>query len=177
MFHPAAAERIRATAPHIKLIALLREPVSRAYSNYWDRVATGNEDLATFEAAIDAEEERLGGVTEDDLRDPGFYSYDHDHHTYLARGRYAEQLRRFIDVFGRDQLLVLPAEDMFKRAQPTFDTVQQFLGLPPAPVPLLARNERSGYPKIDPGTRARLDSYYAPYNAELAELLGRHFDW
>jgi hypothetical protein len=177
MFHPAAAERIFATAPDIKLIALLREPVSRAYSNYWDRVATGNEDLTTFEAAIEAEPDRLKGVTTEDLGDPAFYSYHHDHHTYLARGRYAEQLRRFLDVFSRDQLLVLPAEDMFKQAQPTFDAVQQFLGLPLAPVPLQARNERAGYPKIDPATKGRLAAYYAPYNAELTALLGRDFGW
>ena len=177
MFHPAAAERVHATAPHIRLVAILREPVSRAYSNYWDRVATGNEDLPTFEAAIAAEDQRLSEVTEDDLRDPSYYSYHHDHHTYLARGRYAEQLRRFIDVFGSDQLLVLPADDMFKRAQPTFDTVQRFLGLPAAPVPLLARNERSGYPPIEPETKERLQAYYAPYNAELTALLGRDFGW
>src|SRR5262245_25168277 len=99
MFHPAAPDRVGETLPYVRLIALLREPVSRAYSNYWDRVATGNEDLPTFEDAIDAEEERLKGVTAERFRDPAYYSYDHDHHSYLARGRYIEHLRPWLDAY------------------------------------------------------------------------------
>jgi hypothetical protein len=39
------------------------------------------------------------------------------------------------------------------------------------------RNVRSGNPKIDPATRERLAAYYAPYNRELAELLGEDYGW
>ncbi len=178
MFHPTAARRIHETIPDAKLIALLREPGSRAYSNYWDRVATGNEDLPTFEAALDAEAERLSSVSDESLRAPDAYSFDHDHHSYLARGRYAEQLRPIFDIVGRERVLVLAADGMFKDAQGTFDRVQDFLGLPAEPVPLRARNERSEkYPPIAPTTRERLTSYYAPHNRDLFELLGQDFGW
>ncbi len=177
LFHPAAAERIQATVPHVKLVALLREPVSRAYSNYWDRVATGHEDLPSFEEAVAAEDSRLRAVTADSLRPPGAYSYEHDHHTYLARGRYAEQLRPYLDLFGRDQLLVLPAEGMFRAPQATFDRVQHFLGLSPQPVTLTPRNRRDGYPPIGTDVQHRLKDYYHPHNRRLDELLGEDFGW
>ena len=177
MFHPAAPERVAETLPGVRLIALLREPVSRAYSNYWDRVATGHEDLDTFEAAIDAEEKRLAGVTPERLRDPAYYSYHHDHHTYLARGRYLEHLAPWLERFGPDQLLVLAAEDMFRSPQEVFETVQRFLGLPVRRLTLRPRNERRGYPPIRPETKARLQEYYEPHNRALFEALGREFPW
>jgi hypothetical protein len=177
VFHPAAPERVGETLPDVRLIALLREPVSRAYSNYWDRVATGNEDLPTFEAAIDAEEERLQGVTPERLRDPGYYSYEHDHHTYLARGRYVEHLEPWLRDYGDDQLLVLAAEDLFHRPQDTFVTVQRFLDLPVQRLTLRPRNERRGYPPINAETKERLDNYYRPFNRALFDVLGATFDW
>lgn len=177
MFHPAAPDRVRETVPDVRLIALLREPVSRAYSNYWDRVATGNEDLPSFEAAIDAEAERLEGVTPQRLRDPRYYSYDHDHHSYLARGRYLEHLEPWLRAYDSDRLLVLPAEDMFRAPQDVFETVQHFLGLPVRELPLQPRNKRSGYPPIRPETKARLQEYYEPHNRALFAALGREFAW
>ena len=177
MFHPAAAQRIHDTLPDVKLIVLLREPVARAYSNYWDRVATGHESLPTFESAIAAEEERLSGVSAHELIDAKAYSYHHDHHAYFARGRYAEQLRPFFSLFGSAQMLVLPADRMFIDAQATFDRVQSFLDLRRTAVPLLPRNERKGYPPIAPNTAARLKERYAPHNVDLFELLGEDFGW
>ena len=177
LFHPAAAERIKETAPHTRLIAILREPVSRAHSNYFDRVVAGTEQLPTFEAAIDAEEERLSGVTDEWLADSRHYSFSHDHHTYLARGRYAEQLRLYFEHFPREQLLVLPLEALKTDASRAFQRIEDHLGLDHHAVDLGARNAREGNPSILPETRERLAAYYAPHNRELTELLGEDFGW
>ncbi len=177
LFHPAAAARIRDTAPDARLIAILREPVSRAYSNYWDRVVAGTEDLPTFEEAIDAEESRTSGLTEEWLADPAHYSFDHDHHTYLARGRYAEQLRHYFAVFPREQLLVLPLDALKADPAEAFRRIEDHLGLEHRIVDLEARNAREGNPPIDPATRERLVAYYAPHNRELADLLGEDYGW
>ena len=177
MFHPAAADRIAETVPDVRLVAVLREPVSRAHSNYYDRVVAGTETLPTFEAAIDAEESRLTGVTDEWLAVPGHYSFSHDHHTYLARGRYAEQLRRFFDRLGREQLLVLPLEALKREPDKTFRRIEDHLGLDHHDVVLEERNVRSGNPPIDPATKERLTAYYEPYNRELAELLGEDYGW
>lgn len=179
LFHPAAPERIAHTLPEVRLIAILREPVSRAYSNYWDRRATGHEDLPSFEEALAAEPARLSRASEERLRDPRAYDADHDHHAYLRRGEYAAQLRRYLDHVDRDRLLVLSFDDLREDRAAAFDRVQSFLGLERAgdAVTLESRNVRSGYPPIDPATAARLREHYAPHNRELEELLGRELGW
>jgi len=178
MFHPAAAERARSVVPDAKVIAVLRNPVSRAYSNYWDRVSAGTEKIPTFEAAIDAEEERLARVDLERLRtDPSYYSVEHDQFTYLARGRYVEHLPAWLDTYPAEQMLVLRAEDMYADPAAVFEQVQRFLGLRLAPdVNLKTYNERSK-PPIDPRTRDRLTEYYRPYNEALYERLGLDMQW
>ncbi|MCH1867533.1 sulfotransferase domain-containing protein [Nocardioides sp. CFH 31398] len=178
MFHPAAAGRARSVVPDAKIIAVLRDPVSRAYSNYHDRVAAGTETLPTFEAAIDAEPGRLAGVDEERLRnDPCYYSLAHDQFTYLARGRYLEHLSSWLDTYPAEQVLVLRAEDMYADPAAEFRRVERFLGLRHHDgVDLRTYNERSK-PPMDPRTRARLAEYYRPHNEALAERLGRDLGW
>lgn len=177
LFHPAAADRIAVTCPDARMIAVLREPVSRAHSNYFDRVVAGTETLPTFEEALAAEAARLRGVTDEWLVELGHYSFSHDHHTYLARGRYAAQLRRYFDRFSREQLLVLPLEELKTEPDKTFRRIEEHLGIDHHDVVLEERNVRSGNPKIDPATRERLAAYYEPHNRELAELLGEDYGW
>jgi hypothetical protein len=178
MFHPAAPQRVARTLPEVKLIALLRDPVSRAYSNFWDRRATGTEDLSSFEAAIDAEEERLASVDYDRLaNDPTYYSFHHDHHSYLARGRYLEHLQAWIDTFPQDQLLILQAEWMFTDPERAFERVQKFIGLPVVgTIPLSKFNERRHEAMGEP-TRKQLADYFRPHNAALYAALGHDFGW
>lgn len=178
MFHPAASERARAVVPDAKVIAVLRNPVSRAYSNYWDRVSAGTETLPTFEAALGAEEARLAGVDHDRLvHDPSYYSFEHDQFSYLARGRYVEHLPTWLDRWPAEQVLVLRAEDMYADAAGVFAEVQRFLGIRHCPdIDLKPYNERSK-PPIDPRTRARLAEYYRPFNDALSERLGRDMRW
>ncbi len=178
LFHPYAAARIRATTPDTRMVAILREPVSRAYSNYWDRRATGYETLLSFEEAVAAEPGRLSGP-EASLADPHSYSFDHDHHAYLRRGEYAPQLRRYFDLFPREQLLVLTFDELRDDAERVFADVQRHLGLDDHALDqsLEAFNVRSDYPPIDPATRARLREHFAPHNAELEQLLGRRLGW
>ena len=177
LFHPAAAQRIKETVPDVKLVAVLREPVSRAYSNYWDRRATGHEDLPTFEAALEAEPQRLAAVTDASLQPADAYSYDHDNHSYLARGYYAQQLRRYYEHFDREQLLVLSAETVKRQPEASFRRLEAFLGVPSVAIDLTLVNVRAGYPSIAPETRDRLRDHYTPHNEELYELLGEDFGW
>lgn len=177
LFHPAVPGRVAEQFPDARMIAILREPVGRAYSNYWDRVATGNESLATFEEAIEAEESRLASATEEWLSVPGHYHFCHDHNSYLARGRYAEQLERYFATFPRDQLLVLPLEALHRDPGGSFRRIEDHLGLDHHEVDLTARNARENKPPLDPATQERLRDYYRPHNERLTELLGEDFGW
>lgn len=177
MFHPAVPARVAQTAPEVKLIVLLRDPVKRAYSNYWERRGSGQEDLETFEAAMDAEESRLAGVTEEKLRDPRFYSADHDNHTYLARGRYLEQLERWFAHFDREQMLILPSEQLYADPPGTSFQVQRFLGITDSDIVKLDHYNKLPVPPIAEETKARLVEYYTPYNQALYDALGVDLGW
>ncbi len=178
MFHPAASTRVAATVPDARVIVLLRDPVSRAYSNFWDRKAFGSEDLPTFEQALAAEQDRLATVDDERLRDdPRYYSFHHDHHSYLARGRYAEHLEPWLAAVAPDRRLVVQAERLFADPAGVFGTVQRFLGIPEtAQVPMRQYNERRRAP-MDPSTRGFLADYYRPHNRALYRLLDRDLDW
>lgn len=104
LFEPTVASRIAELVPRARLIFVLRDPVDRAYSHYWHEVRYGWEDLP-FEEALEREPERLSR---------GFAA--RRHFSYAARGRYATQLRRFLDHFPRAQLLAVRSEDL--RADP-----------------------------------------------------------
>ncbi|MGI9254548.1 MAG: sulfotransferase domain-containing protein, partial [Thermomicrobiales bacterium] len=106
LFHPHAARRIAETAPRAKLIAVLRNPIDRAHSHYHHELARGVEWLS-FEDAIRAEPERIAGERERLLADPTYASAPYQSASYLSRGRYAEQLREWLDIFPRDQLLIV----------------------------------------------------------------------
>ena len=92
---------------------LLRNPVDRAFSHYWDRVKNGYEPAATFEEAIDLEVTRLAGERRRLLADPTAESYNYEHFSYLARGRYAEQLTEWFAHYPREQILVQRSEDLY----------------------------------------------------------------
>src|SRR5437773_8026085 len=111
LFHPLAPERVAALVPDARLITLVRNPVDRALSHYHHEVALGREPLA-FEEAIDAEPERTRGEEERLVGEPGYFSHAWWNYTYLARGRYAEQLERWLALFPPDQVLVLASYDL-----------------------------------------------------------------
>lgn len=176
LFHPLAPERVRAVVPRAKLIVLLRNPVDRAYSQYQHEVALGREPL-TFEDALAAEDGRTRGEAERIVADPRAFSSAWWDHTYVARGRYAEQLERWLAVFDREQLLVVRSEDLGERPAETYAAVLRFLGAAPHELPEYPRVFDRGYEPMRPETRALLAERFAEPNRRLDELLGRRFGW
>ena len=102
---------MRELVPDARLVVLVRNPVDRALSHYQHEVALGREPLS-FEDALAAEDERLRGEEERLLADPRYFSREWWSHTYQARGRYAEQLERWLAVFPQEQLLIVPSDDL-----------------------------------------------------------------
>lgn len=176
LWDPRIVGRVRALAPRLKAIALLRDPVERAWSHYQERVANGVEPL-TFAEALDREADRTDGEPERMAADPAYYSEAHDFYSYRARGLYLPQLRNWLESFERDRLLVLRSEDMYADVQGTLDTVSDFLGVPRHPLPTTRPFNSSGRRRLDPDLAARLAAYYAEPNRELEEFLGRPLHW
>ena len=176
LFHPLAPERVKETVPDAKLIVLVRNPVERALSHYHHEVALGREPLS-FEEAIEAEPERTRGEEERLVREPGYFSHAWWDYTYVARGRYAEQLERWFAVLPREQLLVLAAEEMAAEPAQTYERVLEFVGASPHKLDSFPRIYEQSYDEMRPETRRRLEAEFAEPNARLYELLGRDLGW
>jgi hypothetical protein len=176
LFHPAVPRRMHDLMPDARLIVLLRDPVRRAYSHYWHERHKGREDLS-FEAAIDAEPGRLGCAEEQLASGEIEQSRAHQLHSYLARGRYAEQLERWLGCYPREQMLVLRFEEFVRAPLDGLNRTLAFLGLSPmVSVDLGARNTRK-YPPMAEDTAVRLRAYFEPYNRRLEALLGQEMGW
>lgn len=177
MFHPCAPRRIAESLPGVRIVLLLRNPADRAFSHYQLNVRRGNETLS-FEDALQAEPERLAGEHERLLADPNYYSFEHERHSYLARGRYVEQLVAWRALFPPERLLILESGDFFRNTGEVFDRVVDFLGLPRwRPAEFGNRFPGEYKEKMNDATRAWLLDYFRPHNAKLYDLLGRSFSW
>ena len=177
MFHPLAAQRVKALFPQMKIIMLLRDPVKRAVSHYGHNVHGGFERLA-MKDAFEKEAERLKGEAERIVRQTGYRSYNHNHFSYLARGRYAEQIENWRSYFPSEQMLVLVGDDFFRDPDQGFRTVCRFVGLPELSL--------ADYPKVGSGKEQTSDSaaalsfasaYFAEPNEALFKLLGKRYAW
>jgi hypothetical protein len=176
MFHPMAGRRIADDLPDARMIILLRDPVERALSAFTHESARGFE-TETFERALELEESRLAGEEERLIADPSYVSFDHQHHAYVRRGRYVEQLERLEKEVGRDRLLVIDSGDLFVDAAPVFAEVCEFLGLAPwQPASFTQHNARprSG---MDDDLRRELSRRFEDADERLGAWLGRTPSW
>jgi hypothetical protein len=109
-----AAERIKGVAPDASILIMLRDPVERAYSQYWNDVREGLERRSFLEALT--EEERSG---------PGAWGVTS---LYIGCGRYADQVQRYLDRFG-PRVLVSFFEDFVADRPATVAEIHRFLGV------------------------------------------------
>ncbi len=199
---PDAPARIVAALPDVRLVALLRDPVDRAYSHYWHNRRLAKEHLG-FAEAVAAEPARTAGAT----------AVEGARYGYLGGGRYADHLARFDRLF-EGRVLVLVFEEMRADQAGVLDETRRFLGLavrpapatggtdPPVvrnayveyrsqrlrraarhlPRPLAAAvfrfNQRpAAYPPLDPGLRRELAAEFRAGDDLVAARLGRPLPW
>ena len=198
MFDETVRGRMASVLPEARLIAILRDPVARAYSHYWHNRRRGLEPLG-FSDALDAEGERRA---EGDLRTRLRYAY-------VERGRYFKQLKALARLYPREALHIVILDDFKEAPTEIYQGVLRFLGLNESILPqdlgvpqnafygfrsqrlrhlgrrlperlgnLVARvNRRPGpYPPMDAFDRKRLGEVYSDDNAKLASWLGRSLE-
>lgn len=100
-------ERMHALIPDALLIYVVRDPVERLISHYRHNVASGRESRSLTEAL------------------------DEPDSMYLARSQYHRQLERYLDLYDRDQILVLDQADLRDRRRDTLRRVFAFLDVDP----------------------------------------------
>lgn len=115
LYHPAAAEKIARRIPDARIIAILRHPVDRAYSNFLHCRRDGQEPEADFVSALNQERSRIGR---------GWGPLWH----YQAKGRYATQLARYFERFPRERVLVVTYDELERDSVGLLRRIHRFLG-------------------------------------------------
>lgn len=202
LYHPDAPENIERHIPNARLIAILRNPADRAFSQYTFQRLLETEPLPTFEEALAAEPERA-------LADVSPFLL------YREVGRYGIQISRYVSRFPKEQLLFLLQDDLDTHPDRVFRQIFSFLGVNPDFQPDLGghRTNASGipqhttlfralkttgraikrllperlvtqlsgsaheallsHPHMSSETRATLNRYFSPDIAQTSDLIGR----
>ena len=176
--HPHAPTRIASLLPQAKLIAILRNPVDRAISHYFHEQKKGREELPILEA-LQREEERCAEEWQRMLNDPQYISKAHQSFSYKQRGIYLEQIKRYLEVFPEEQLLILESSKLFSKPQAVLKKVFNFLEIDSeVAIPDIAIKNANPNKKMVPDTvRSYLQDYFAPHNKALQNALGKDFGW
>lgn len=186
--------RIHAMLPEVQLVWIFREPVSRAYSNYWHAVTEGAEPLP-FEEVVRREDE----ILEQNIW-----------RGYLERSRYIDQVERFLESFDLEQMHFIVFESFVSDPAPELERLCDFIGASPPSdevtrsirshvrkklprsiglehkardwfghdsafyraVQTLNRKRVDRYPPLDSDLRTELSRQFEPLNTRLADLTG-----
>jgi hypothetical protein len=136
-----AAQEIAEFAPRGQAIIMLRDPVEMMYSMHGELVFIGAEDITDFADALAAEDDRSRG-----RRIPGGANKPAAL-LYRDSARFADQVQRYFDALGRDQVLVLVYDDFRDDTLDTYRRVLQFLGVDPSFVPQMGIVNPSKQPR------------------------------
>lgn len=117
LYHNICIDRIKQHIPKLKFIILIRNPIDRAYSNYWMEVLRGNEHLS-FREAIHQEQRRIAlGINEK------------NRFSYVHRGFYYQQIKAYMEAFRDSEFLILLSEDLRTDRIATLKKTYRFLGV------------------------------------------------
>lgn len=187
---PECPERIADIIPDVQLIWIFRDPVDRAYSNYWHAVNAGIERLS-FKEAIEKEERRVENNV--------FYGYK-------KRSRYVEQVNRYLEYFSKENMCFLFFKNLIRERDRELARAYEFLNIPQDSPESAKKNKtfrpnsitfqyfirkffgrgkfysffdrlnhsiNLEYPKMEPKVHSNLVKHFESYNHKLFELIDR----
>lgn len=175
LFHPLAPQRARDLIPDTQVVAVLRNPIERAFS-HWKERRNHTEDRP-FEEALALEEERTAGEEARIMADPTYISFPHRHQTYVAQGCYAPMLERWFAAFPREQVTVLPAEEFYANPQVLLDELCDKVGIPRRRLENVEPFNAEPSADMDAEVRSRLAERMKPEIEAVERLLGRPMPW
>ena len=200
LYHPFVAERIFRFSPELKLIALLRNPVKRAYSA-WNMFRLFHSDpkckagiIRKFfdDANPDAKvpyvellnRPEFPGFHECITREMEIYNQNPEEtgkmHWFVRGGIYWQQLKRYLDLFDRKNLLIMESEELKTDRTAVLNRVTAFLGLSEhdwSQANLKDSHVRKYSSPIADEDRKILQEFYQPHNIKLFSLIGQDYNW
>ena len=141
LYSTSAAAEIHRLRPDARIVAMLRDPVDALYSLHSEFVYDGNEEIADFAAALDAEPDRCAG-----RRVPAEAHFPAGL-CYRRTVRYAEQLARYLDRFGQERVHVIFFDDFVGDPAACYAQLLDFLRVPD--------DGRGAFPRLNPNKRSR----------------------
>lgn len=121
LYSQRAAEEIKSFSPQAKIIVMLRNPIDVIYSLHGQFLFSGNEDRGSFERALEVEPlRRKGKAIPRSAHFPAGLLYS-------EVVRYSEQIQRFVDLFGRENVAIVIYDDFAKAPQESYRRVLEFL--------------------------------------------------
>jgi hypothetical protein len=116
LYHESVPHRLRQYLPDVKLIAILRNPIERAYSAFMHLIRDHREPVSDFREALALEDARI------------LSSWEHIWH-YARMGFYYEQLSRYYESFPKNQLRIYLYDRFFDDALQRMQDIFDFLGV------------------------------------------------
>lgn len=159
LYSTEAARRIRAQLPDARIVIMLRDPVAMMYSLHSQRLFEGHEDLDDFEAALAAESDRRAG-----RRIPK-YGYPTGILQYRDVGRFAAQVQRYFDAFGRDRVHVILYDELAADPAAVYASTCEYLGLAPHPL--------TSYAQVNPNKTVRSSALRSAVRSDLLRGIAR----
>ncbi len=130
----------------------------------------------SLKEAIATEQTRLQGEVNKIIQTGRYYSFNHQHYTYLARGKYIEQLPNWMRIFPKEQFIILKSQDLFSHPQKTMNKVFQFLELPVHSSEKYLQYNSGNYSQPGAEIYHQLVEYFQPYNQKLDTDMGINLD-
>lgn len=194
LYSEHVAERIAAYNPNVKIIVLLREPVSRAFSAWNMYRHLSEEGLLPRSTRKDHRGRPESPIYTTFFKNgcPSFSDYidfeldliqkgGGEEPAVLRRGLYKPQLERYARLFGRENMLVIGFNELKVDSEAVVRKCHEFLGVPYAPSKHAAareiQNQKPYRSKISDRDLRILNDFYAQPNAELRDWLGYDIDW
>lgn len=154
--------------PNMKLVLLLRNPVDRAYSEYYQHCKVGRTPEETFATIVRDEIQTVERSSTAELEDlVGF----------AITSLYAYKIERWLRLFPREQFLIIQSETLFRQPSQVMAQVYEFLGVSNIERAYYRASNAGSYPPMDDETRQILKDFFRPHNQRLEEILGQTFDW
>ncbi len=166
-FMPHVPERIYQLAPNIKLILLLRNPVDRSISAYYQNRKTGKV-TPTLEEVVMSEIKNANNISNDKLSHAG---------GIVLQGLYFWKLQRWMKIFPREQFLILRSEDFFDSPGKTMKKVFHFLEIPEFIEQQYHKLNIGIYPPGEENIRQKLTEFFQSHNKKIEDYLEINFNW
>ena len=178
LFHPQVAKRIRNHFPSAKLIILLRNPIDRAISHYYHNRKYPAREPLSMSHAFKFERLRIKVDYQRMCMDESFNSQKVKYFSYLKRGEYYIQLKRYFDLFPYENIAIYQSEKFFDDPIKILQMAFQFLEIDTyVPKDLKPKNICRFKKEVPSDVFEMLKHYFKPYNEKLYNFLSNSYDW